>query len=64
MLWPAAVRRVTQYFGWRHKGVDIAGPMRTSIYAAEDGVVTFSGWNSGGYGNMVIIDHGNGLYTR
>lgn len=64
MLWPTSARRVTQYYGWRHRGLDIAGPMRTPIYAAEDGIVTFSGWNRGGYGNMVIIDHGNGLYTR
>lgn len=64
MLWPTSARRITQYYGWRHRGVDIAGPMRTPIYAAEGGVVMFSGWNRGGYGNMVIIDHGNGLYTR
>jgi murein DD-endopeptidase MepM/ murein hydrolase activator NlpD len=64
MIWPAGVHRITQYWGPRHTGVDIAGPMRTPIYAAADGVVIASGWNSGGYGNMTIIDHGNGLFTR
>ncbi len=64
MVWPAGVRRITQYYGPRHTGVDIAGPMRTPIYAATDGTVVFSGWNSGGYGNMIILDHGNSLYTR
>lgn len=65
LLWPTAVRRITQYFrGRRHTGVDIAGPTGTPIYAADDGVVAISGWNRGGYGNMVIIDHGNGIYTR
>jgi murein DD-endopeptidase MepM/ murein hydrolase activator NlpD len=64
MIWPAGVRRITQYYGPRHTGLDIAGPMRTPIYAAADGTVTFSGWNSGGYGNMIIVDHGNGLFTR
>lgn len=69
MIWPTAARRITQYFGHyrggsRHTGVDIAGPIGTAIYAADDGVVALSGWNSGGYGNMVLIDHGGGIYTR
>lgn len=65
MLWPTAARRITQYWrGSRHTGVDIAGPTGTAVYAADDGVVTFSGWNRGGYGNMIIVDHGGGLYTR
>ncbi len=63
-LWPTAVRRLTQYFGWRHTGLDIAGPAGTPIYAARDGVVIKSqcGWN-GGYGCYIIIDHGNGVNT-
>lgn len=65
LLWPAAVRRITQYFkGSRHTGVDIGGPIGTPIYAAEAGTVIYSGWNTGGYGNMIIIDHGRGLFTR
>jgi LysM repeat protein len=64
LLWPTSARRVTQYYNWKHKGADIAGPVGTPIYAADDGVVTFSGWNNGGYGRLVIIDHQNGLYTR
>ncbi len=69
MIWPTAARRISQYFGhWRrgsrHTGVDIAGPTGTAVYAANDGVVAVSGWNSGGYGNMIIIDHGGGLFTR
>ncbi|WP_373897257.1 peptidoglycan DD-metalloendopeptidase family protein [Haloimpatiens sp. FM7315] len=49
--------------GKMHKGIDIASPMNTPIYAAYDGVVTFSGWQQG-YGNIVIINHGNGFETR
>ncbi len=63
LLWPAGVRRISQYYGWRHTGVDIAGPIGTPIYAAEDGVVETAGWNSGGYGNYIIINHGGGLRT-
>ena len=64
MQWPTAVYRITQYYSWRHTGLDIAGPIGTALYAAEDGVVIKAqgGWN-GGYGNHVIIDHGNGVQT-
>ena len=64
LLWPTAVRRITQYFKRSHNGVDIAGPVGTPIYAADDGAVIFSGWNRGGYGNMMLLDHGNGMFTR
>jgi murein DD-endopeptidase MepM/ murein hydrolase activator NlpD len=64
LLWPTAVSRITQYFKKNHSGLDIAGPTGTAIYASEVGKVVFSGWNSGGYGNMIIVDHGRGLYTR
>ncbi len=61
-LWPAGVRTITQYYGWRHTGLDIAGPVGTPIYAARAGTVIKSqdGWN-GGYGNYIIIDHGGGI---
>lgn len=46
-----------------HKGFDIAAPEGTDIYAGADGVVVSAGWNSGGYGYMVQIDHLNGYQT-
>lgn len=63
LLWPTSVKRMTQYYTWRHGGVDIAGPTGTPIYAAEEGIVEIAGWNKGGYGNYIIIDHGGGLKT-
>ncbi|MEL6221682.1 MAG: peptidoglycan DD-metalloendopeptidase family protein [Cyanobacteria bacterium J06627_8] len=66
-LWPAR-GVLTSGYGWRwgrmHQGIDIAAPVGTPIYAAAPGVVEFSGWNSGGYGNMVDIRHPDGSKTR
>ncbi|MFL6733592.1 MAG: M23 family metallopeptidase [Sphingomicrobium sp.] len=47
-----------------HPGIDLAGPVGTPIYATADGTVLRSGWNSGGYGNLVELDHGRGIATR
>lgn len=46
-----------------HKGLDIAAPAGTEIYAADAGTVTYAGWNAGGYGYLVMVDHGNGYVT-
>lgn len=48
----------------RHMGIDLAGPTGTPIYATADGTITESGYNSGGYGNLIKIDHGRGIETR
>ncbi len=63
LLWPTSARRISQYYSWRHSGLDIAGPVGTPIYAAEAGVVETAGWNRGGYGYYIIINHGNGIRT-
>ena len=47
-----------------HPGIDLAGAYGTPIYATADGTVVRAGWNSGGYGNMVELDHGRGITTR
>ncbi|PZV12821.1 MAG: hypothetical protein DCF22_11610 [Leptolyngbya sp.] len=65
-IWPAK-GVLTSGFGWRwgrmHKGVDVAGPIGTPIVAAADGVVVTAGWNSGGYGYLVEIQHPDGSLT-
>ncbi|MCS6911386.1 MAG: M23 family metallopeptidase, partial [Anaerolineales bacterium] len=51
-------------FSWRwHPGLDLGGEYDEPIYAADSGVVVYSGWNTYGYGNTVILDHGNGWHT-
>jgi len=47
-----------------HPGIDLAAAYGTPVYATADGTVLRAGWNSGGYGNLVEIDHGRGISTR
>ncbi len=71
---PVEAARLTSSYGTRtdpfkkrrarHAGIDLAGPIGTPILATADGVVKRAGWNSGGYGNLIEIDHGNGIITR
>lgn len=42
-----------------HRGIDLDGETGDPIYAVDAGVVVYSGWNDWGYGNMMIVDHGN-----
>ncbi len=73
MAWPVPGNtRVTSSFGMRthpitgvfklHTGVDIGAPMGANFIAANDGIVTYAGYNRA-YGNMVIVDHGGGVTT-
>jgi murein DD-endopeptidase MepM/ murein hydrolase activator NlpD len=65
MNWPTKGHTITQYYSWRHNGVDIANKTGTPIYSAGDGVVvTAQGGYNGGYGNTIVIDHGAGKKTR
>jgi LysM repeat protein len=46
-----------------HYGLDLDGETGDPIYAADSGVIVYSGWNDWGYGNMLIVDHGNDWQT-
>ncbi len=72
-IWPVEGES-TDSFGYRgnpfggggsefHPGQDIAAPRGTPVFAPADGTVTEAGWKSG-YGQTIVIDHGNGLTTR
>ncbi len=71
-IWPVNGRLLSR-FGERedpfsgegafHKGVDISAPMGTPVHAAADGIIYHAEYSGGGYGKMVVIDHGNGMRT-
>jgi murein DD-endopeptidase MepM/ murein hydrolase activator NlpD len=61
-VWPA-FGRITQGFRWYHPAIDIANHDGGSILAADSGTVVTAGWSNAGYGNHIIIDHGNGYRT-
>lgn len=63
-IWPAPKHWLsgTPYTSW-HPGIDIAAKLGDPIYAADGGVIIYAGWNTWGYGNLVVIDHGNGWIT-
>ncbi|MDD2807385.1 MAG: peptidoglycan DD-metalloendopeptidase family protein [Patescibacteria group bacterium] len=64
MTWPTDCRRITQYFHLGHTGIDIACGMGHKIYAADAGkIIKAQGGYNGGYGLMIIIDHGNGIQS-
>jgi murein DD-endopeptidase MepM/ murein hydrolase activator NlpD len=64
-IWPvngAVVSGFGMRWGRMHEGIDIAASSGTPIWAAAGGTVIHAGW-LGGYGNLVVVDHGNGLAT-
>ncbi len=62
-VWPTS-GSITTNFVWYHKGLDIANRGMPNVLAADAGTVVVSGWpDNYGYGNRVIIDHGNGTRT-
>ncbi|MCK4539828.1 M23 family metallopeptidase [Candidatus Parcubacteria bacterium] len=63
MNWPTIGKRITQYYSWRHHGLDIANRTGTPLYAADAGTVEVAGWGTG-YGNQIVINHGGGKKTR
>lgn len=62
-IWPTIEKDISGYNyspETNHYGIDIGGDIGYAIYAVDNGVVVYAGWNDHGYGNLIIVDHGNG----
>lgn len=65
-IWPTTETRISGYNyneETNHRAIDIGGSIGNAVYASDAGVVVYAGWNDWGYGNVVMIDHGNGWQT-
>lgn len=63
-IWPTVNHYLSGNDFWSgHLGIDIAAGLGTAVWAADTGVVIYAGAIAGGYGNMIMIDHGNGYQT-
>jgi murein DD-endopeptidase MepM/ murein hydrolase activator NlpD len=64
-IWPTDghdTSRGNPYAEWHH-AIDISLHLGDPVYASDTGVVVFAGWSTWGYGNLIVIDHGNGWQT-
>ena len=62
--WPTGSHWVSgNPYAWWHRGIDLAGKQGDPVYAVDAGTVMWAGPNSWGYGNLVVLDHGNGWVT-
>jgi hypothetical protein len=65
-IWPSNSQLISGYdfsLATNHPAIDIAGALGDLVYASDNGVIVYAGWNDSGYGNVVVIDHGNGWQT-
>lgn len=60
--WPVS-GRITQNYWSLHRAIDIGAPAGTPVHASDSGYVVFAGWDDSGFGNLIIINHGNGYLT-
>ena len=63
-IWPSNNHYLSGFdYSPIHRGIDIAGNEGEAVWATDAGVIVYAGWNNYGYGNMVMIDHGNGFQS-
>ncbi len=63
-LWPGSQYDLSGFdFSSYHLAIDISAGVGDAVYASDSGTVVYAGWNDSGYGNLVVIDHGNGYET-
>ena len=62
-IYPVGSRNYTQFYWYGHRGLDIGLPEGNAVFASDTGTVTYAGWNTWGYGNLIVVNHGNGYET-
>ncbi len=62
-LWPVSPIRITQSYWSGHPAVDLDTYLGQAVYASDSGTVIFADWDTSGYGNLIVVDHGNGLWS-
>jgi murein DD-endopeptidase MepM/ murein hydrolase activator NlpD len=65
-IWPSSKHYISGYDyspDTNHPAIDIAGTLGEPVWASDAGVIVYAGWNNWGYGNMIMVDHGNGWQT-
>ncbi len=62
-IFPVSSHNFTQRFWYGHPGVDVGLSVGSAVFAADTGTVTYAGWNVYGYGNLIVVNHGNGYET-
>lgn len=63
-IWPTTGTTLSGYgYSDFHPGIDIGGSTGNAVYASASGVIVYAGWNNYGYGNVIVIDHGDSWQT-
>lgn len=62
-IWPSGSRTITQYSWYGHTAIDLSMSTGAPVYASDTGTVTYATWSPYCYGNLVVINHGNGYET-
>ncbi len=60
---PTDIWSFSQYYWWAHRAVDFRVATGHPVYASDSGTVIYAGWSTVGYGNHIVLDHGNGFQT-
>lgn len=62
-VWPIGARRITQHYWYGHQAIDVGLVTGSPLYASDTGTVTYASWSPYCYGNLIVVNHGNGFET-
>ena len=62
-VWPVGARRITQVYWYGHQAIDVGLVEGSPVYASDSGTVTYAAWSPYCFGNLIVVNHGNGFET-